>query len=146
MNRSVQLVIAVSLPVLVISLGSLFVLDRLEHPGSTTATETLPAEKTVRIAVYNGCGRPGLAATFAEFLRGMGYDVVNGVGENADAFDYPVSAVVDRSGNSVAAQQVAMSLGIDVVLEQRASDPYLIEDVHVILGRDWNTLKPVREE
>ena len=146
MNRSVPLVIAVSLPVLVLSLGSLFVLDRLERPGNISGTDIRPAGKAVRVAVFNGCGRPGLAASFAEWLRGMGYDVVNGLGENADAFDYPVSAVVNRSGDSIAAQRIAASLGIDIVLEQHANDPYLIEDVHVILGRDWNTLKPVREE
>jgi hypothetical protein len=146
MNRTVQLVIAVSIPVLVLSLGALFVLDRLEHPETKTPADVRAVENAVRIAVFNGCGRPGLAATFAVKLREMGYDVVNGLGENADTFDYPASAIVDRSGDTIVAQQVAQSLGIDIVLAQRANDPYLIEDVHVILGRDWNTLKPVLEE
>ena len=84
MNRSVQLVIAVSLPVLLLSLGSLVLLDRLEHPASKPEAAGAPRDTTVRVAVFNGCGRPGLAATFTEWLRGEGYDVVNGIGENAD--------------------------------------------------------------
>jgi len=146
MNRSIQLAIAVSLPVLLVSLASLFMLDRLSYRDTDSGAALRSPGETVRVAVFNGCGRPGLAASFAEWLRDYGYDVVNGLGENADAFDYPVSVVVDRSGDSAAARDVAASLGIGVILTQRANDPYLIEDVHVILGRDWNTLKPAREE
>lgn len=77
---------------------------------------------------------------FARKLRDMGFDVVNGLGENADSFDFDISVVVDRKGVRNKAEIVGQALGISVILDQRSDDPYLIEDVTVILGRDWNTL------
>jgi len=103
-------------------------------------------DTSIRVAVLNGCGRTGLAGMFAEKLRNEGFDVVNGMGGNADSFDFDVSVVVDRkSGAPKKAETVARVLGIGHVLLQRSDDPYLIEDVVVILGRDWHTLLTSKE-
>jgi len=83
---------------------------------------------------------------FSRKLCDMGFDVVNGLGENADSFDFDISVVVDRKGVKNKAVIVGQTLGINVILDQRSSDPYLIEDVTIILGRDWNTLLTPKED
>lgn len=105
-------------------------------PNSATA-DTLPP---VRVAVLNGCGRPGIATAFVEKLRKDGMDVVNGWGGNADSFEFDRSVVVDRRGDRRKAARVSASLGIGEVLNQRSESPYLLEDVVVVIGRDWDTL------
>jgi hypothetical protein len=107
------------------------------------AADTLPP---VRIAVLNGCGRPGIANAFVEKLRRDGMDVVNGWGGNADSFEFDRSVVVDRRGDRRKAERVSASLGIGEILPQRSDSPYILEDVVVVIGRDWDTLLFPRKE
>lgn len=141
------LLVTASLAVIIISLVSL---SMLPSPVPAPATEApRPADSPdapVKVAVLNGCGREGLAAVFAEKLRSQGFDVVNGLGGNADSFDFEESMVLDRRGQRQRAEKVAKALGIDAVLEQRTDDPYLIEDVVVIIGRDWDSLRITQED
>jgi hypothetical protein len=109
---------------------------RTSAPG-TAVPDTLPP---VRVAVLNGCGRPGIATAFVEKLRKDGMDVVNGWGGNADSFEFDRSVVVDRRGDHKKAARVSASLGIGEILSQRSESPYLLEDVVVVIGRDWDTL------
>jgi len=109
----------------------------LSENQASAVPDTLPP---VRIAVLNGCGRPGIASVFVKKLRQDGMDVVNGLGGNADSFEFDRSVVVDRRGNRGNALAVARSLGIGVILDQRSENPYLIEDVIVVIGRDWDAL------
>lgn len=102
-------------------------------------------DRPIRIALLNGCGRQGLAGGFADALRDRGYDVINGQGDNADSFDFDRTVVVDRAGTGRIARRVADDLGIDMVISQNATDPYLIEDVEIILGRDWDTIGVAKE-
>ncbi len=94
----------------------------------------------IRIAVLNGCGREGLATLFARRLRSAGFDVVNGQGGNADSFDFDVSVVLDRKGDKRKSRAVADELGIDMIVDQYSANPYIIEDIAVIIGRDWDSL------
>ena len=112
-------------------------------PPDSAATVTLPP---VRVAVFNGCGRPGIAYAFVEKLRKDGMDVVNGWGGNADSFEFDRSVVVDRRGDLKKAERVSASLGIKEILAQRSESPYLLEDVMVVIGRDWDTLLFPRKE
>jgi hypothetical protein len=100
----------------------------------------------IRVAVLNGCGRPGIALPFVEKLRKDGMDVVNGVGGNADSFEFDHSVVVDRRGDIKKAERVSNLLGIKEILAQRSESPYLIEDVVVVIGRDWDTLMFPKKE
>ena len=68
------------------------------------------------------------------------------MGENADSFDFDISVVIDRKGARKKAEAVGKSLGIREILDQHSDDPYLIEEIVVILGRDWNTLLTSKEE
>ena len=70
---------------------------------------------------------------------------MNGQGDNADSFDFDVSVVVDRKGNRELAERVARDLGIALVISQYAADPYVLEDIEIILGRDWDTLPMAKE-
>ena len=140
----------ISIAVIVISLITMIPFLRSPEPADysmeTTGTETETVRDTesssdIRIAVLNGCGREGLAILFATSLRSSGFDVVNGQGGNADSYDFDFSVVLDRKGNKKKARAVADELGIDGVVDQYSANPYIIEDIVVILGRDWDTLK-----
>jgi hypothetical protein len=120
----------------------------VRHETARSRVPVAPDEVVdpVRVAVLNGSGVPGVAASFVRNLRSYGFDVVNGNGGNADSFDYPKSVVIDRRGNRAWADSAAHVLGIGAVLNQRSESPYLIEDIVVVLGRDWKTLPSASEE
>ena len=143
MSPKITLLIWASIVVTVLSLISIGVLHRnMEQAGND---EPSVPQGIVRVAVFNGCGRIGLAAVFADHLRNNGFDVVNGLGANADSFEFTRTVIVLRKGDRRNAESVAAALGASLVVEQRSDDPYLIEDVAVVCGRDWNTLKIARE-
>jgi hypothetical protein len=146
MTRGFLISAAMSLAVIVISVCSILIAANEPASRSDSPRYRLSASSdstpVVRVAVLNGCGSPGVAAAFVRSLRERGFDVVNGIGGNADSFDFPRSVVVDRRGNRAYADSVARCLGIRTVLSQRSGNPYLIEDIAVVLGRDWNTLYP----
>ena len=86
MTSRLKYIVFVSLVILLISAASIAVFfatkpSPVKPPGHD-------AEIPVRVAVLNGCGREGLAALCARKLRSEGFDVVNGLGENADSFDF----------------------------------------------------------
>jgi len=84
---------------------------------------------------------------YAEKIRELGFDVVNGMGENADSFDFDISVVVVRKGKDrKKAEAVAHALSIDSIILQNTDDPYIIEDVAVIIGRDWYALEHGKED
>ena len=144
MTTPFKAVVWVSLAIIIFSLVSIITLQiTLDVP---IVKNLKVVDSSVKVAVLNGCGRAGLASLFSRKLRDMGFDVVNGLGENADSFDFDISVVVDRKGVRNKAVIVGRSLGINVILDQRSNDPYLIEDVTVILGRDWNTLLTPKED
>ena len=153
MKKTCIITASVSLVIIFVSLASILypglfqgkesLEDRL---GKTSAGKGMPAASKpdstlkIRVSVLNGCGRPGIATIFTQKLRKEGFDVVNGIGENADSFEFDASVVVDRHGDRKKAEAVARTLGIKEILDQRAESPYVIEDVVVVIGRDWNTL------
>ena len=143
MTKLFKITACISLTIIVISLISIIILYH-----SLRSTD-IPVERknstTIRIAVLNGCGREGLATMFSRNLRNLGYDVVNGQGGNADSFDFDFSVVLNRKGNRKNAEKVADDLGIKEIIDQYSANPYIIEDVVVILGRDWDTLKISKE-
>ena len=130
--------------------GSMVILAKVfSERGRNTGVASglaLTGDMNVKIAVMNGCGRSGLASAAVKEIRRRGYDVVNGMGGNADSFDYDTSVIVDRRGMGEKAQALARSFGITLVVDQRSHDPYMVEDMVVILGRDWDTLALFSEE
>jgi hypothetical protein len=99
----------------------------------------LPAA-IVQLEVLNGCGVTGVADKFTAYLRQNNFDVVQ-VG-NYSSFDFDKTIVIDRTGKRANADKVAGALGIDKenIIQQINNDYFL--DVSLIIGRDFNKLKP----
>ncbi len=144
MTQHLKITAYVSLSVIALSLILIIFLFKTSITSETSETSWKPVvneiDSGIRVAVLNGCGREGLAVVFSQKLRTLGFDVVNGNGGNADSFDFDFSVVVDRKGNKNNAEAVAKALGIKNVLDQYSANPYTIEDVVVVLGRDWDSL------
>ncbi len=92
----------------------------------------------IRVEILNGCEERGLARKVTDLLRRSGFDVVNF--GNAESFDFLETIVVDRSGHMEKTQRVAEVLGVENCIQQIKQDPYRIEDVLVIIGRDFRKL------
>ncbi|MDE0807268.1 MAG: LytR C-terminal domain-containing protein [Longimicrobiales bacterium] len=106
-----------------------------EIPIENTAIQNLPNPELgrVRVEVLNGGGVPGMASVATDYLRELGFDVVNY--GNASSFDQDSTIVIDRSGQRDLADAVAEALGAKVREDTMDTDPYL--DVTVILGKSW---------
>ncbi len=100
------------------------------------------AAEIVQLEVLNGCAVPGIAEKFTSYLRANNFDVVN-LG-NYVSSDVIKSIVIDRRGNIENAKKVAEVIGIkeENVLQQINNDYFL--DVTLVLGKDFNQLKPYR--
>jgi LytR cell envelope-related transcriptional attenuator len=89
-------------------------------------------KQPIRIQLWNGSGRSGLAAELASYLRDGGFDVLEVA--NADRSDYRSTLVVNRTDNPVPAGVVAAYLGTRHVIQQADSQEMI--DVTVIVGSD----------
>jgi len=96
--------------------------------------------RIIQLEVLNGCGISGIAEKLTNYLRQKDFDVVQ-VG-NYTSYDIDNTLVVDRTGNKNNAIKVAEALGIDSknVIQQINNDYFL--DVSLIIGKDFNRLKP----
>jgi hypothetical protein len=110
---------------------------REEQPAVSTRP-TFTASRDVKVEVLNGCGIDGMARTVGNRLRETGFDVMTL--DNADRFDYPESIVIDRLGAPEDADRVAEALGISNRIQQIVPDPFRIESVTVIIGRDFGRI------
>ncbi len=88
--------------------------------------------------VRNGCGTDGVARQVGRYLRAIGFDVMTV--DNAESFNYPETLVIDRVGNPEYARRVAEALGTRNQIQQIIPDPFRIEQVTVIVGRDYKRL------
>lgn len=96
----------------------------------------------IQVEVLNGCGVTGVADKFTDFLRKQHFDVVQE--GNYRSFDVDNTLVIDRTGNLQVAEKVAEALGVNKknVIQQVDKD-YLL-DVSVVIGRDFNSLNPMK--
>ncbi len=96
----------------------------------------------IQLDVLNGCGISGVAQKFTEYLRRRNFDVVQL--DNYPSFDVERSIVYDRVGDLKTAKKVAHALGIDEKnIIQQISRDYIL-DVSVVIGKDYNDLKPMK--
>jgi LCP family protein required for cell wall assembly len=100
----------------------------LDDPASASAQEG------ARVAVRNGAGIEGLATSTAEYLRGLGVNIVE-VG-NADRMDYAKTVIIDYTGNPYTSRYLMTLLNLDPsqILFQTVPDSPV--DVAVICGPD----------
>jgi hypothetical protein len=89
-------------------------------------------KQPIRIQLWNGSGRSGVAGELASYLRDGGFDVLEVA--NADRSDYLATLIVNRTQNAEPAQVVAQYLGTSHVIQQVGAQEMI--DVTVIVGRD----------
>lgn len=137
-----------SVVVVVVAVVALMVTQRPERRDPQYAFTELEAargfespDSCPKVEILNGCGVSNVAAQAHEYLGRLGFDVVNV--ENARAFDYEVTLVIDRGGDEGIASRIARFLGTENVIRQVR--PELMLQVTVILGKDYRTLKPYGE-
>lgn len=93
----------------------------------------------IQVNVLNSASGKGVARKTMDYLRARGFDVVE-IG-NAPA---PArrSVVIDRVNDSLSAKKVAFALGIGDSCIRREENRSLFLDVTVIVGDDYESLKP----
>ena len=106
-----------------------------------------PAADIIQMEVLNGCGVDGVAQKFTDYLRKDNFDVVNVsnyILNNIMVNDISHTLVIDRIGNKANAVKVADELGVkkEFIVEQINNSYFL--DVTLIIGRDFNQLKPFK--
>jgi hypothetical protein len=116
-----------------------------ETPGPIVgpAVADAPPGEIIQVEVRNGCGVPGVAGTFTEFLRRRHFDVV--ASGNWRRFDEPYTRVIDRVGNREAALRVARVLGLDESRVTEELDPRFFVDATIVIGHDFSMLPPYSE-
>lgn len=105
-----------------------------------TETDQNKASSIIQLEVLNGCGMPGVAEKFTDYLRRKNFDVVQS--GNYRSFDIDNTMVIDRTGNKANAEKVAEALGIEkkFIIQQLNNDYFL--DVSLVIGKDFNQLNP----
>ena len=115
MSKAFKITVSAAIVIIILSILSIVVLYEIKPVPRESGEKSI--DTSIRIAVLNGCGRKGLAALFTKKLRSKGFDVVNGLGGNADSFDFDVSVVVDRKGDYEKARTVGEAIGINDILD-----------------------------
>ncbi len=108
-------------------------------------TNTLPAEqqpfKEIVVEVLNGCGTPGVAQKFTNYLRQNGFDVI--YTGNADRQDYASTILIGRTpGNKIAAVNAVMLLEADRLFTK--VDSTVQADLTLVIGKDYAKLPVYR--
>lgn len=100
------------------------------------------ADFSIRVAVLNGCGESQVAGRLTKKLRALGFDVI--YEGNAENFNFLQSMVVDRRGDLDKARRVAGVLTLPH-LQQVNEDTFRLEEVAVIIGRDYRQVRLLDE-
>lgn len=91
------------------------------------------SEQVIRVIIYNGAGKPGIAGEAAQQLIRAGFRVVDT--RNADNFDYKTTRVVVKRGEASRGDAVARALSVgEVFVEPSSAD---VTDVIVVIGKDY---------
>ncbi len=143
-KRSV-LVLSEALIVLLALILLYSLIDRsLIHPAvrSNRADENSPTkiEKLIQVSVRNECGVVNVALHFTFYLRKRGFDVVETI--NGSSPHRKTTTVVDAAGNPQNALRVAEALGVTKENVVTGVDPRSYVDVEVLIGEDYQKLKP----
>lgn len=129
---------------LLASLAGLVLLGVALRPQLDTDTEpaavpaAMPPDQVFQVAVLNGCGDARVASRMTRKARSLGIDVIHE--GNASSFEFLESLVIDRVGDWDQARRVAEALGIPSTIQQISNDEYRLEEVTVIIGRDYRRL------
>ena len=111
------------------------------------ATEIYEANPVldIEVEILNGCGEPGIAAKFSEFLRVKRVDVVRS--ENADNFDYENTVLIQRNEKTSGLKYVADALNFDIKNSKQvitSIDPNSDVDITLVIGKDFNSINSIK--
>ncbi len=96
----------------------------------------------IQINVLNGSGRMRLAQTFTDYLRARKFDVVQM--DNYKDSTVPRTFIIDRVGDSIAAQKIAYALGVNDSMIRREIDTEEYVNADIVIGRDFPNLNPMK--
>lgn len=136
------LAIAAGAILLVAVLRPYFSAEEEPAPLSSPPSPQVSPDLSVRVAVLNGCGESQVAGRLTKKMRGLGFDVI--YEGNAENFNFLQSMVVDRRGDLDKARRVAAALGLPH-LQQVSEDTFRLEEVAVIIGRDYRQVRLLDE-
>lgn len=142
-NIFLNVIIILLAGVIIFMSYSLFTKIKALTSDDEVKTDADKPSRIIQLEVLNGCGITGIAEEFTNYLRQEDFDVVQ-VG-NYTSFEISNTLVVDRTGKKANALKVAETLGIDSknVIQQMNNDYFL--DVSLIIGKDFNHLKPFKK-
>ena len=106
--------------------------------GCKEKEEEAPAfvPNTGQIQILNGCGKPGAAEQFRNYLTDQGFDIIEF--GNAGSWNYAHTIVVARTANEPVARDLAKVLNTDNLIH--LFDPLAMVDATVFIGKDYEEL------
>ena len=110
-----------------------------EDGAAVASASALIPNVLARVSVLNGCGDPQVAARMRKKAQSLGLDVIDE--GNAESFDFLHSLVIDRGGDMEKARRVAALLGIPHCIQQVSDDDYRLDDIRIIVGKDYKRLR-----
>lgn len=142
-NRTLRLVFMLLLFVLVVLMGA-FLIKRVFFSPPIVSTIQLPnstSERVIQINVVNATKQIGVAKQVMDYMRKRGFDVIelSNANELQDR-----SCVLNRTGDSLIANQVAYALGISNQHINTEIDSTMYLDCTILLGNDYSALKPFK--
>jgi hypothetical protein len=105
---------------------------------ATEAVQVTNIRKSIILEVLNGCGEPGVASKFSDYIRHDGFDVLY-IG-NAKRKNFERTLLIDRTNNPGKTEELRLALMLDssrVVLEK---DSLRMVDLTLIIGHDFDEL------
>ncbi|MBX3042363.1 MAG: LytR C-terminal domain-containing protein [Candidatus Kapabacteria bacterium] len=134
------------LTILVTVMTTSFVLRiAVAPPVSASIDKTIAkstAQEVIQLNILNACGAPGLASKAKDYLRARGFDVVE-IGNSDEILSKTV--IIDRLGDIQSARQLAYALGVRDSMITARIDSNLFLRATVMIGSDYNSLKPFSE-
>jgi hypothetical protein len=119
------------------ALGGLALSTALLFPACKEEAKPVPfIPNTGQIQILNGCGKPGAAEQFRNYLTERGFDIIEF--GNAGSWNYAHTLVIARTANEPVARDLAKVLETDNLIH--LSDPLALVDATVIIGKDYEEL------
>jgi hypothetical protein len=120
-----------------------------QQQTNTSETPAVMPKKKTQVEILNGCGKEGVAKIFQTYLQEQGFDVVNTdnyIENGKRRWDVPESMIIDQTGKSGSAKDLARVLGISNQKIIARPTPNAIYDLSVIIGRDYVLLKATTQK
>lgn len=100
---------------------------------------------SIQVNVLNGCGKKGVADKVTNYLRNLGYDIVD-VG-NYQNFNVKETLIIDRVGSKNNVENkipflIATQLGVEKGNVVKQINPLFYVNTTILIGSDFKNLNP----